>query len=90
MVRGGVADLGNENWRLHGALAQADRAIAGAGANAVTAREWAHDMDVVQHIARKALDPNRLDEHCCLTPASGGRSRPFEATVRHQLAEHRQ
>ncbi len=56
-----VADLGNENWRLREALAQVDRAIAGAGANAVTAREWAHDMDVVQHIARKALDPNRPD-----------------------------
>lgn len=56
-----VAELGNENWRLREALGEIDCAIASAGAHDVTAREWAHDMDVAQHIARKALDPSRPD-----------------------------
>ena len=42
-----------ERWRL--LLARIDISISGSSANAVTARDWAHDMDAVQQMLRDEL-----------------------------------
>ncbi len=42
-----------ERWRL--LLTRIDVSISGCSANAVTARDWAHDMDAVQQMLRDEL-----------------------------------